>query len=133
MVAQVARLQALMVVQVDRLLALTVLPLTAPQDNNMGSINRHTAAEHHQVNMVVNPRMLLQVTSMISTANTSTISMVGHQTMASLNKTRSTLRTSLAREAVTDSNLAVNQHMAGQVRNSSVSTSTISTAEHMSN
>ena len=119
----------------------------------MGSINRHTAAEHHQVNMVVNPRMLLQVTSMISTANTSTISMVGHQTMASLNKTRSTLRTSLAREAVMDSNLAVNQHMAGQhreehptvdlntgnrhmagqVRNSSVSTSTISTAEHMSN
>jgi len=149
-----ASLQAPTVAQVRRLLALTALPLTALQDNNMDSISRHTAAEHHQVNTVVsNPRMLLQVTNMISTASISTISTAVHQTTANLNKTRSIQLTSLVREAVTDSNPAVNRRMADhhreehlmvglnmgnhpmadQVRTSSLSTSTISTAEHRSN
>jgi hypothetical protein len=146
-----ASLQALTVAQVDRLLALTALLPTALQDNNMGSISRHTAAQHHRVNTAASPRMLLRVTSMINTVNTSTTSTAAHQTTASLNKTRNIVRTSLAKEAVMDSNLAVNQHMvdqhreehlmvdlsmgnrlmAGQVRNSSLSTSTISTAVHM--
>jgi hypothetical protein len=148
-----ASLQALTVAQVHRLLALTALQLTALQDNNMDSISRHTAAEHHQVNTVAsNLRMLLRVTSMISTASISTTSTVVHQTTASLNKTHSTPLTSLVREAVMDSNLAVNlrmadhhreEHlmvdlnmgnrlMADRVRSSSLSTSTISTAEHRS-
>lgn len=147
-----ASLQALMVVQVHRRLELTALPLTAPQgNNNMGNTSRHPAAGHHQVNTAASPRMLPQATSMISTVNTSTTSMAAHQITVSPNKTRSTLRTSLAREVVMDSNLAVNHHMAGhhtgehlmvepnmgnrlmagQVRNSSLSISTISTAEHM--
>jgi hypothetical protein len=96
--------------------------------------------------------MLLQVTNTISTASISTTSTAVHQTTASLNKTRSIPLTSLVREAVTDSNLAVNRHMvdhhreehlmvdlnmgnrpmADQVRTSSLSTSIISTAEHRS-
>jgi hypothetical protein len=146
-----ASLQALTEAQVDRLLAPTALPLTAHQDSNMANISRHIAAGLHQVNTAASPRMLLQVTNMISTVNTSTISTVAHQTTASLNKALSIVPTSLAREAVMDSNLAVNQHMvdqhreehlmvdlnmgnrlmAGQVRNSSLSTSTISMAVHM--
>jgi hypothetical protein len=119
----------------------------------MDSTSRHTAAEHHQVNTVAsNPRMLLQVINTISTASTSTTSMVVHQTTASLNRIRSIPLTSLVREAVTDNNLAVNRHMvdhhreehlmvdlnmgnrlmADQVKTSSLSTSTISTAEHRS-
>jgi hypothetical protein len=148
-----ASLRALTVAQVHRLLALTALPLTALLDNNMDSTSRHTAAEHHRVNTVAsNLRMLLRVTNMISTASISTTSTVVHQTTASLNKTRSTPLTSLVREAVTDSNLAVNlrmadhhreEHlmvdlnmgnrlMADRVRTSSHSISTISTAEHRS-
>jgi hypothetical protein len=145
-------LRALTVAQVDRPLALTALPLTAPQDSNMDSTSHHTAAGHHQANTAASPRMLLRATNMISTANISTTNMVAHRTTARLNKTRSTMLTSLAREAVTDSNPVVNRHMAGrhkeehltvhlnmdnrlmadQVRNSSLSTSTISTAEHRS-
>ena len=144
--------QALMVVPVDRRLALTALPLTAPQDNsNMGNISHHTAADRHQVNTAASPRMLLPATNTISTVNTSTTSTAAHPITASLNKTRSILRISLAREVLMDSNPAVNQHMVGhhrevhlmvernmgnrlmadQGRNSSLSTSTISTAEHM--
>lgn len=147
-----ASLQALTVVQVHRRLALTALPLTAAQDNNnTGSISRHTAADHHRVNTAASPRMLPQVTNMISTVNTSTTSTAAHRITVSLSRTRSILRTSLAKEVVMDSNLAVSHHMAGhhtvehlmaepstgnrlmagQVRNSSLSTSTIDTAEHM--
>jgi hypothetical protein len=147
-----ASLRALTVAQVDRPLALTAPPLTAPQDSNMDSTSRHTAAGHHQANTAASPRMLLRVTNMTSTANISITSMVAHQTTARLNKTRNTMLTSLAREAVMDSSLVVNRHMAGyhreehltvdhntgnrlmagQVRNSSLTTSTISTAEHKS-
>lgn len=146
-------LQALTVAQVDRRLALMALLLTAPQEdnNNMGNISRHTAAGHHQANTAVSPRMVLQATNMTSTVNTSTISTAAHRITVSRNKILSILRISLVREVATDSKLAVNQHMAGhhrevrlmvelnmgnrlmvgQVRNSSLSTSTISTAEHM--
>lgn len=77
----------------------------------MGNISRRTTVDHHQASMVVNLRMLLQVTNMINIANTSTTSTAVHQTMANLNTTHSMLPTNLVRVVATGSNPVVKQRM----------------------
>lgn len=108
-----ASLQAHTAVRVDRPLAHTARPIIALRDNNMGNISHRTTVDHHQVNMADSLHMLLQVTNMINTANTSTISTAVHQTMANLNTTHSILPTNLVRVAAMGHNPVVKQHMVG--------------------